>query len=101
MDAYDTIKEYYKRGFPLNDLRQFVGQIDRADYEGGAFRANEEEDEQWLVEESPSDMMGSMWSWVRGRLTGSAGVTEGGVSGNGTNASTNGPTGYTTLVPGT
>lgn len=27
MDAYDTIKKYYKEGFPLNDLRAFIGQM--------------------------------------------------------------------------
>lgn len=27
MDAYDTIKKYYKDGFPVNDLKEFIGQM--------------------------------------------------------------------------
>lgn len=101
MDAYDTIKGYYRHGFPVNDLRQFVGPIDPADYQHGAFRVNEEEDEQWLVEEAPvTDWVGRWWTAIRGRLTGSSSGGEGGVAG-ASGGDANGPTGYTTLVPGT
>ncbi|GAB0094000.1 Mucolipin [Sergentomyia squamirostris] len=32
MDAYDTIKKYYKEGFPESDLKMFVGTINPQDY---------------------------------------------------------------------
>lgn len=106
MDAYDTIKDYYRHGFPVNDLRQFVGQIDPRDYQDGAFRAQDEEDEQWLIEESPGDFMSKMWNVIRSRLTGGGGgaAGEGGLANGGRGATETaniGPTGYTTLVPGT
>lgn len=103
MDAYDTIKEYYRHGFPLNDLRQFVGPIDPADYQGGAFRANEQEDEQWLVDDASTDVVGRWWSAIKRGLTGweDPRGNGGGAGAGGTRVADNGPTGYTTLVPGT
>lgn len=43
MDAYDTIKKYYKDGFPLNDLKEFVGEMNINDFQSGAFHNQEEE----------------------------------------------------------
>uniref|UniRef100_A0A182I3W4 Mucolipin extracytosolic domain-containing protein n=1 Tax=Anopheles arabiensis TaxID=7173 RepID=A0A182I3W4_ANOAR len=44
MDAYDTIKKYYKDGFPQSDLRLFVGPISPNDFSSGVFREHEEFD---------------------------------------------------------
>lgn len=38
MDAYDTIKQYYKEGFPKNDLQQFVGEISIDEVSSGLYR---------------------------------------------------------------
>nr|QDR50964.1 Transient receptor potential cation channel, mucolipin [Heliconius melpomene] len=38
MDAYDTIKQYYKEGFPKNDLQQFVGEISIEEVSSGLYR---------------------------------------------------------------
>ncbi|KAJ6646333.1 Mucolipin-3 [Pseudolycoriella hygida] len=35
MDAYDTIKKYYKDGFPVNDLKQFMGTMTMQDFSSG------------------------------------------------------------------
>lgn len=37
MDAYDTIKHYYKEGFPTTDLKQFMGTMHPGDLTSGAF----------------------------------------------------------------
>lgn len=38
MDAYDTIKRYYKEGFPLSDLKLFIGTMQPNDVSSGIFR---------------------------------------------------------------
>jgi mucolipin len=43
MDAYDTIKKYYKDGFPLTELRAFVGPLDVHQFSNGVF-ANDDFD---------------------------------------------------------
>lgn len=85
MDAYDTIKEFYKKGFPLNDLRLFVGIIDPVDYTAGTFRMNDNDD---LSEESSLQLLKSICNCFKRKANG-------GADGSGL-----GPTGYTTLVPG-
>ncbi|XP_055854654.1 mucolipin-3-like [Episyrphus balteatus] len=37
MDAYDTIKRYYGEGFPVSDLREFVGTRTEEDITSGVF----------------------------------------------------------------
>ncbi|ALC44442.1 CG42638 [Drosophila busckii] len=37
MDAYDTIKKYYKEGFPVSDLKAFVGTRTLEDISSGVF----------------------------------------------------------------
>ncbi|XP_030372669.1 mucolipin-3-like isoform X2 [Scaptodrosophila lebanonensis] len=37
IDAYETIKEYYKKGFPESDLKQFVGTRTQEDISSGVF----------------------------------------------------------------
>lgn len=44
MDAYDTIKKYYKDGFPLNDLRTFMGPMDIDEWAAGVFEDESESD---------------------------------------------------------
>jgi mucolipin 3 len=43
MDAYDTIKKFYKDGFPQNDLKQFMGTMNEADFTSGVFRDEDTE----------------------------------------------------------
>lgn len=43
MDAYDTIKHYYKEGFPVSDLKEFAGIPSEEDMSSGIF-INEMED---------------------------------------------------------
>uniref|UniRef100_S4PSA5 Mucolipin-3 n=2 Tax=Pararge aegeria TaxID=116150 RepID=S4PSA5_9NEOP len=38
MDAYDTIKQYYKEGFPKNDLQQFIGETSIEEVSSGLYR---------------------------------------------------------------
>ncbi|CAK1586494.1 unnamed protein product [Parnassius mnemosyne] len=38
MDAYDTIKQYYKEGFPKNDLQQFIGEASVEEVSSGLYR---------------------------------------------------------------
>ncbi|XP_047534858.1 mucolipin-3-like [Vanessa atalanta] len=38
MDAYDTIKQYYKEGFPKNDLQQFIGETSFEEVSSGLYR---------------------------------------------------------------
>ncbi|KAJ2944159.1 hypothetical protein O0L34_g18130 [Tuta absoluta] len=38
MDAYDTIKQYYKEGFPKSDLQQFIGEIRVEEVSSGLYR---------------------------------------------------------------
>ncbi|XP_063701086.1 mucolipin-3-like isoform X3 [Culicoides brevitarsis] len=45
MDAYDTIKKYYAEGFPLTDLKQFMGRMDEADFTSGIFRSEESDED--------------------------------------------------------
>lgn len=42
MDAYDTIKHYYKDGFPITDLRLFIGKMNPNDFSNGTFLADDE-----------------------------------------------------------
>lgn len=42
MDAYDTIKHYYKDGFPVTDLKTFVGKMNPSDFESGIFREDDD-----------------------------------------------------------
>lgn len=46
MDAYDTIKKYYKEGFPMSDLRRFIGQMNPNDFSSGVFRVSGDDEEQ-------------------------------------------------------
>lgn len=71
MDAYDTIKKYYKDGFPVNDLRQFMGTMSLQDFSSG------------IEDENESDSLADVVKKVCccGRDT-----------------STEGPTGYTSLT---
>lgn len=46
MDAYDTIKKYYKEGFPTSELKRFIGQMHPNDFSSGVFRANIDDEEQ-------------------------------------------------------
>ncbi|XP_072947314.1 mucolipin-3-like [Epargyreus clarus] len=38
MDAYDTIKQYYKEGFPKSELQQFIGEIVIDEVSSGMYR---------------------------------------------------------------
>lgn len=40
MDAYDTIKRYYNVGFPVSDLKEFVGTLTEDDLTSGVFMNN-------------------------------------------------------------
>lgn len=40
MDAYDTIKKYYKNGFPKTDLQLFMGPTSNADLCAGLYRSD-------------------------------------------------------------
>lgn len=44
MDAYDTIKKYYKDGFPVNDLKQFMGTMSLQDFSSGIDEDENESD---------------------------------------------------------
>lgn len=46
MDSYDTIKKYYKEGFPTSELKRFIGQMHPNDFSSGVFRANIDDEEQ-------------------------------------------------------
>lgn len=46
MDAYDTIKKYYKEGFPTSELKRFIGQMHPNDFSSGVFRTYADEEEQ-------------------------------------------------------
>lgn len=86
MDAYDTIKQYYTVGFPLSDLKHFVGTIDPLDYVAGTFRVQDETID--IEDESLMDYcrkcMRCCCGWMTKRQT----------------ADNSGPTGYTTLITG-
>lgn len=79
MDAYDTIKKYYTDGFPVCDLRAFMGEADISDLSSGVYRdeGNDDDDERISV---------SLWKmccfWRRRDYD-----------------SSSGPSGYTTLTP--
>lgn len=45
MDSYDTIKKYYKEGFPLTDLKRFIGQMNPNDFSSGVFRVSGDDEE--------------------------------------------------------
>ncbi|XP_059623034.1 mucolipin-3-like [Phlebotomus argentipes] len=74
MDAYDTIKKYYKEGFPVSDLKMFVGTVNPEEYIAAGVT---EEDS----EESFLDVVYRFFKWRR------------------RNAASDGPTGYTSLHP--
>ncbi|XP_045495400.1 mucolipin-3-like [Colias croceus] len=40
MDAYDTIKQYYKEGFPKSDLQQFIGEANIEEVSSGLYRTH-------------------------------------------------------------
>lgn len=40
MDAYDTIKIYYKDGFPKSDLHAFIGVTNIEDMSSGIYRSD-------------------------------------------------------------
>ncbi|XP_032520561.2 mucolipin-3-like [Danaus plexippus] len=40
MDAYDTIKQYYKEGFPKNDLQKFIGETCIEEVSSGLYRTH-------------------------------------------------------------
>ncbi|CAK1550926.1 unnamed protein product [Leptosia nina] len=40
MDAYDTIKQYYKEGFPKSDLQQFIGEASFEEVSSGIYRTH-------------------------------------------------------------
>lgn len=40
MDAYDTIKQYYKEGFPKSDLQQFIGETRIEEVSSGLYRTH-------------------------------------------------------------
>lgn len=44
MDAYDTIKKYYKDGFPVNDLKEFMGTMSMQDFSSGIDEDENESD---------------------------------------------------------
>lgn len=75
MDAYDTIKRYYREGFPQSDLKQFVGSMTEEDMASGVFRVD--------MDDSSGD---SLFGAIRNFLFRKA-----------DNADTSGPTGYTSL----
>lgn len=78
MDAYDTIKKYYREGFPTSDLKRFVGQMHPSDFSSGVFRTNDESEQE------------SLWETVKNICCLCCGVQRKDVSG---------PTGYESLVP--
>lgn len=63
MDAYDTIKKYYKDGFPLNDLRSFMGPMDMDEFTAGVFEDECESD-------SLADLFQKYFCWGRRRRSG-------------------------------
>lgn len=77
MDAYDTIKKYYKEGFPTSDLKRFVGQMHPSDFSSGVFRANDDSENE------------SLWETVKAICCMCCGVPK---------KENPGPTGYESLV---
>lgn len=73
MDAYDTIKKFYRDGFPLNDLRTFMGPMNMTEFAAGVFEDESESD-------SLADLFRKYFCWERRR-----------------SAADDGPTGYRTL----
>ncbi|XP_031629741.1 mucolipin-3-like [Contarinia nasturtii] len=49
MDAYDTIKKFYKDGFPNSELKRFIGQMHPNDFSSGIFRTYADEEEQQSI----------------------------------------------------
>lgn len=78
MDAYDTIKRYYTDGFPLCDLKEFMGQMDPSDFSNGVFRDEVDDDE------SIGESLKKLCCSCRRK---------------GQNDDNNAPTGYTSLEP--
>lgn len=66
MDAYDTIKKYYKDGFPLNDLRTFMGPMNIDEFAAGVFEDECESD-------SLADLFRRYFCWGRRRRSGAEG----------------------------
>lgn len=79
MDAYDTIKKYYKEGFPSSDLRRFIGQMHPSDFSSGVFRISADDEENDI----------SLWDMVKSICGFCCGIER---------KETAGPTGYETLV---
>lgn len=75
MDAYDTIKRYYKEGFPLSDLKLFIGTMEPNDVSSGIFREDAD------CTATLGELVNRMCCCGR------------------KNQETEGPTGYTTLGP--
>lgn len=78
MDAYDTIKKYYKEGFPNSDLKRFIGQMHPSDFSSGVFRANPDDEESE-----------SLWETIKNVCCMCCGMQK---------KENVGPTGYETLV---
>ena len=77
MDAYDTIKRYYTDGFPLSDLKAFMGPWHPSDFTDGVFRDEVDDDD------SIGESLKKLCCACRRR----------------TNTDNNAPTGYTSLDP--
>jgi mucolipin 3 len=78
MDAYDTIKKYYKDGFPQSDLKQFMGTMNESDFSTGVFRDEDTESVSF------GQAMQKVFCFWRKRDE---------------NSSNSAPTGYTSLAP--
>lgn len=78
MDSYDTIKKYYKEGFPASELKRFIGQMHPNDFSSGVFRTSADDEEQE-----------SMWEAVKNICYHCCGLKK---------KENPGPTGYETLV---
>lgn len=51
MDAYETIKEYYEKGFPKSDLQIFIGETKIEDVSNGLYRTSSTESLGGLVKD--------------------------------------------------
>lgn len=78
MDSYDTIKKYYKEGFPTSELKRFIGQMHPSDFSSGVFRTSAEDEEHE-----------SLWETMRNLCYLCCGLKK---------KENPGPTGYETLV---
>lgn len=65
MDAYDTIKKYYKEGFPSTDLKRFIGQMNPNDFSSGVFLLNGDDDEPKTMWETVRNVCGSCCGTIK------------------------------------